>query len=303
MEILILCPFEADTGLISKAAHLVGNGPVRALVPAGQEADAARFGASRIHPLHTSAPIADERNFALWLAEKIRLWGSTVILAPATVRMRNILPMLAYALGGGLTADCTALDLQDDILLQTRPAFGNSLMATIRATGEMQLATVRPGTFRPAEAPCPQPEITPEYYTPAATQLRQIATELFTQGKPLSQAEIIVAGGLGVGSKEGFQKLQQLAERLGAGLGASRCAVDAGFAPYRCQVGITGVTVGPKIYIAVGISGAVQHLSGMSGSDTVIAINTDPKAPIFDYADYGIVGDWETVIQKILEEL
>ena len=88
MEILILCPFETDAGLISKAAQLAGNGPVRALVPAGQEADAARFGASRIHPLHTSAPIADERNFALWLAEKIRLWGSTVILAPATVRMR-----------------------------------------------------------------------------------------------------------------------------------------------------------------------------------------------------------------------
>ena len=167
----------------------------------------------------------------------------------------------------------------------------------------MQLATVRPGTFRPAEAPCPQPEITPEYYTPATTQLRQIATELFTQGKPLSQAQIIVAGGLGVGSKEGFQKLQQLAERLGAGLGASRCAVDSGFAPYRCQVGITGTTVCPKLYIAVGISGAVQHLSGMSGAEKVIAINSDPKAPIFDYADYGIVGDWEAAVDALMEQL
>ena len=113
----------------------------------------------------------------------------------------------------------------------------------------------------------------------------------------------MLAGGLGIGSREGFERLQAVALRMGAAPAASRAAVDAGFAPYRCQVGMTGVTVGPKLYIAIGISGAVQHLSGMSGSDTVIAINTDPKAPIFDYADYGIVGDWESVIQKALEEL
>ena len=125
----------------------------------------------------------------------------------------------------------------------------------------------------------------------------------FIHGKPLSQAQIVVAGGLGVGSKEGFQKLSQLAKEIGAGLGASRMAVDAGFAPYSCQVGMTGVAVCPDLYIAVGISGAVQHLAGMSGSRTVSAINSDPKAPIFDYADYGIVGDWETSINNLLEEL
>ena len=135
------------------------------------------------------------------------------------------------------------------------------------------------------------------------SRVRAESFDPFTQSMPLSQARIIVAGGLGVGSKKGFEKLERLAQKLGGALGASRSAVDAGFAPYRCQVGVTGVTVSPKIYIAVGISGAVQHLSGMSGAQTVIAINADPQAPIFDYADYGIVGNWETVIDQILEEL
>ena len=103
-----------------------------------------------------------------------------------------------------------------------------------------------------------------------------------------------------MGSKEGFEKLSKLASLLGAGLAASRSAVDAGYAPFRCQVGMTGITVCPRLYIAVGISGAVQHLAGMSGSEKVIAINSDPKAPIFGYADYGYVGDWETVIDRLL---
>ena len=120
---------------------------------------------------------------------------------------------------------------------------------------------------------------------------------------PLNQARIIFAGGVGIGSLEGFRKLEKLALLLGGAVAASRGAVDAGFAPYRCQVGMTGVTVCPDLYIAVGISGAVQHLAGMSGAGTVVAINSDPKAPIFDYADYGIVGNWESVIEHVLEEL
>ena len=241
-------------------------------------------------------------DFSDYLAEKIRQWGSTIILAPATVQMRNIMPILAWKLCAGLTADCTALEMSEDTLLQTRPAFGNSLMATIRSVSNVQMATVRPGTFRPVEQPNSDAKTVTETYLPKEDKVKQLSFVPSSQGIPLHQAQIIVAGGMGVGSKEGFEKLKRLAEKLGAGLGASRTAVDAGFAPFSCQIGMTGVTVSPKLYIAVGISGAVQHLAGMSGAEKVIAINSDPKAPIFDYADYGIIGDWETIIDKLLEE-
>ena len=299
-EILVLCPFGLDAGLLSKAAELLP-GRVRALVPAREQAEAALYGANIIHTLNCGE-IVDEAALADLLAEKLKLWGSSIVLAPATIRMRNLMPMLAWNLDAGLTADCTALEMAGSDLVQTRPAFGNSLMASIRSLSRIQMATVRPGLFRPAARPNPKAEIIPESCHIREQRLRHVAFQPFSQGKPLSQAGIIVAGGMGVGSKEGFRKLSVLAEKLGAGLAASRSAVDAGFAPYRCQVGMTGVTVCPRLYIAVGISGAVQHLAGMSGSEKIVAINSDPKAPIFGYADYGIVGDWETVIDQLLKE-
>lgn len=295
-EILVLCPFGVDAGLLSKAAEL--SDTIRTIVPAGEAEEAARYGASKIHTLNEKI-IADEAAFADFLAEKINVWGSKIILAPATIQMRNIMPILAWKLDAGLTADCTALEMSGDDLMQTRPAFGNSLMATIKSLSEIQMATVRPGTYRAMEGKAENVQTLPEEFA-GEEAVKELSFAPFAQGKPLSQAEIIVAGGMGVGSKEGFQKLEQLAAKLGAGLGASRTAVDAGFAPFRCQIGMTGVTVCPKLYIAVGISGAVQHLAGMSGSGRVIAINSDPKAPIFDYADYGIVGDWERVIDELL---
>ena len=298
-EMLVLCPFEIDRGLLSKAAQLSG-GNLWALVPEGAAKTAAEYGVAHILELQ-SPEIGDESAFSAFLAEKIRLWGSRIILAPATVRMRNIMPMLAWQLDAGLTADCTALRLEEDQLIQTRPAFGNSLMADIRSLSEIQMATVRLGTFRPEARKSDATLVETITYVPTErVKLRSFGS--FTEGMPLSQADIIVAGGMGVGSKAGFEKLEALARKLGAGLGASRTAVDAGFAPYRCQVGMTGITVCPKLYIAVGISGAVQHLAGMSGSGKIIAINSDPKAPIFDYADYGIVGDWEAVVDKLLKE-
>lgn len=300
-EILVLCPFGTDPGLVSKAAEL-SPGKVRALVPAGEQKTAALYGAGMVHTLAVcDAP--DEETLADFLAEKIRTWGSRIILAPATIRMRNLMPMLAWKLNAGLTADCTALEMAGDDLLQTRPAFGNSLMASIRSLSAMQMATVRTGVFRAVERPADNWAVFPEGFLPRQDRITRLSFAPFPQGKPLTQAEIILAGGMGVGSREGFQKLARLAEQLGSGLAASRTAVDAGLAPYRCQVGMTGVTVCPKVYIAVGISGAVQHLAGMSGSGKVIAINSDPKAPIFDYADYGVVGDWETVIDQLLEEV
>lgn len=300
MSILVLCPFGADAGLLTKAREL--NPDVRVLVPEEEATLAASYGAKIIHTMPANFSAADEGAFAQWLAEKITQWGSAVVLSPATVQMRGILPMVAAKLDAGLTADCTGLAMEGDRLIQTRPAFGNSLMADIRTLSDVQLATVRPGTFRPQQAPVDSPVICPEQPT-AGSRVKELEFTPFTRGVPLSQASLIIAGGLGIGSREGFEKLEKLAAKLGGTVAASRSAVDAGFAPYRCQVGITGVTVCPKVYVAVGISGAVQHLSGMSGAETVIAVNSDPKAPIFDYADYGIVGDWEAVIDEIMEVL
>lgn len=293
--IAVLCPFGLDEGLVSKAVSF--SVPVRVLVP---EQDAQRAALLGVQAVHTCCvDCADDRAVALWLKQLLTAWESTVVLAPATVRLRGIMPILAWYMGAGLTADCTGLAMEAGKLLQTRPAFGNALMADIRSTGKVQMATVRPGTFPVVEKSGAAQFFFEEFH--AADCRVKLLEETAQDGfVPLHRAKIILAGGLGIGSREGFERLEALARKLGASVAASRAAVDAGFAPYRCQVGITGVTVCPKVYISVGISGAVQHLAGMSGADKVIAINSDPKAPIFDYADYGIVGDWETILEELL---
>lgn len=297
----ILCPYGLDRGLLSKAVSLFKDKPITVFLPEGQATEAALYGAAEIHTI-PQLP-ADERQVALWLKERLLQLNCTVILAPATVQMRNIMPMLAMELGAGLTADCTDLSVDGSALLQIRPAFGNSLIATIKSLSKIQMATVRPGTFRPVENPNSTPKIYAESFEFSNSKTALIDSTPYADEIPLSQAQIIVAGGAGIGSKEGFEKLERLSQAIGGSIAASRNAVDAGYAPYHAQVGMTGVTVCPKLYIAVGISGAVQHLAGMSGAEKVIAINSDPKAPIFNYADYGIVGNWETVIDKIMEEL
>ena len=284
-ELLLFQGSQPDIGLQTKAAQLAaeGNLTLRIVSVAGLEAST-----------------ADDAVIAKRLVAETE--NARVILAPGTVRLRSIMPQLAWHLQAGLTADCTHLEISGSgELLQTRPAFGNSLMATIQTTSEIQMATARPGTFPADENAGEIPVEIPE--TEISGLVRLLRFEPFTESKPIGQAQVIVSGGAGIGSKEGFCKLAALARKLGGAVGASRNAVDAGYAPYAAQVGITGITVCPKLYIAVGISGAVQHLSGMSGSTTVIAINSDPKAPIFNYADYGIVGDWETIIDQLLEEL
>lgn len=295
--IAVLCPFGLDAGLVSKAVSF--GLPVDVLVSPEDVAQAAQLGVTTIHTCDVAS--ADDRAVALWMKTLVTRWESMVVLAPATVRMRGIMPILAWYLGAGLTADCTGLAMDGERLLQTRPAFGNSVVADIQTVSPIQMATVRPGTFSAVLRLC-APTVVQEIC--AVTEESVLLEEMLAQqtDAPLQQAEIIVAGGLGIGSKEGFERLSKLAERIGATVAASRSAVDAGLAPYRCQVGMTGVTVCPKLYIAVGISGAVQHIAGMSGAEKVIAINIDPKAPIFDYADYGIVGDWETVWNR-LEDL
>lgn len=307
-EILVICPENPDWGLVSKAAELAGKHQrtVRVLTFSKVAAEAAfSYGADRADALYLPDNFGDDYALAAWMREKIEVeWKPDIILAPATIRCRAVMPILAGMLDAGLTADCTEISVDEEgNLMQIRPAFGNNLMAWIQQNNEcIQMATVRPGIYRAQERKKQVGELR-IHRLELHQRVRRCSFIPFEETCPLNQAEIILAGGMGIGSKENFAFLSEIAKKAGAAVGASRMAVDAGFAPYSCQIGQTGVTVHPKLYIAVGISGAVQHLAGMSGSDTIIAINSDAKAPIFDYADYGIVGDWKEILPQLLEQI
>ncbi len=236
-----------------------------------------------------------------------------IFLLGATPVGRDLAPRIASAVSAGLTADCTDLRIGDferqgrvykDLLLQIRPAFGGNLVATI-VNPEMhpQMATVREGVMRSGR-PDPARSGTVERVEPCWNgrdlELRILKREVRLPTVDLKQARVIVAGGMGVGSKEGFGLIRDLAEALGGQVAASRAAVDAGFISREHQVGQTGVTVRPRLYIACGISGAVQHRVGMDQSNTIVAINTDPHAPIFQIAHYKIVGDLHTIIPQMI---
>jgi electron transfer flavoprotein alpha subunit len=233
---------------------------------------------------------------------------------------RELAPRVAYACRSGLTADCTRLEIGDfskgatnlvGILKQTRPALGGNVMATIMTKDSpTQMATVRPGVFKVAPAdPARTGEIVPVTADLDADDVGLEATpvESFASKVSIRDAEIIVAGGHGFRSRADFDTyLQPLADGLGRLLGASpkvaasRMAVEDGFTTHDYQVGQTGQTVQPRLYVAIGISGAVQHITGMQGSEIVVAINKDPKARIFNYADFGVVGDIETVVPELV---
>ena len=243
--------------------------------------------------------------------ELIEKYGPSVMLIGATNNGRDIGPRISCRLGTGLTADCTALDIDDETgnMAWTRPAFGGNLMATIMCPDHRpQLGTVRPGVFKKSEPGEVKdiPVIKEKVEITDAekrVELLEVINEMAGELVDLENAEIIVSGGRGVGGPEGFAPVRELAEVLGATVGASRAAVDAGWIPHAHQVGQTGKTVGPKIYIACGISGAIQHLAGMSSSDVIIAINKDPDAPIFNVADYGLVGDLKVVLPILTEKI
>jgi len=233
-----------------------------------------------------------------------------IILVGATNNGRDFGPRLACRLKTGLTADCTSLDLDEETgkMAWTRPAFGGNLMATILCPNTFpQIGTVRPGVFKKGT---PDESLTGEiirediHIDPALikTQIVETVKEV-AEAVNLEEAEIIVSGGRGLGKPENFSYIRELAGVLGATVGSSRAAVDAGWIPHAHQVGQTGKTVAPKIYIACGISGAIQHLAGMSGSDCIIAINKDDDAPIFEVADYGIHGDLFQVIPALIKEI
>lgn len=237
-----------------------------------------------------------------------------IVLYGATTTGRDVAPRVASELKVGLTADCTDLQIGDheyrgvqykDILYQIRPAFGGNIIATIVSPeNKPQMATVREGVMKMTE---PDPSFKGKI-TKVEAKLddADFLTEIVKRVKEeksvdLKGAQIIIAGGMGVGSKEDFKLIKELAHQLGAEVGASRAAVDAGFISKEHQVGQTGTTVRPKLYIACGISGSIQHRAGMSDAARIIAINTDPEAPILQIAHYGIVGDLKEVIPRFIK--
>ncbi|MEW6547371.1 MAG: FAD-binding protein [Bacillota bacterium] len=251
-----------------------------------------------------------EEPVAAALADLVWERKPEIFLFGATALGRSLAPRLAARLGTGLTADCTGLDIDPErrLLVQTRPAFGGNLMAVVICPRHRpQMATARPRVFRPlAPDPGRRGEIVSFPVDGSRllcrTRLLEYAEEV-TETVKLEDADIIVAGGRGLGGPESFSLLFELARLLGGAVGASRAAVDAGWIPYYHQVGQTGKTVAPKVYIAVGISGAIQHLAGMSSADVIVAINKNPQAPIFKVANYGIVGDLFEVVPALVGAL
>jgi electron transfer flavoprotein alpha subunit/NAD-dependent dihydropyrimidine dehydrogenase PreA subunit len=243
------------------------------------------------------------------LTELILKRKPEIVLIGATPTGRDFAPRIAKRLNAGLTADCTGLEIDQETrnLLQTRPTFGGSLMATILTPNSRpQMATVRPGIFKEPEISNKKPIITEIEYKFKEKDLVTKIIKVIEREKSsvnLEDAEIIVAGGRGVGSKENFKIIEELAEVLGAGLGGSRVTIELNWLDQDRQIGQTGKTVSPKLYIACGISGAIQHIVGMENSEIIVAINKDKNAPIFNIAHYVIVGDLHEIIPELIKQI
>lgn len=258
---------------------------------------------------HELAEFRDD-SYAAVFTHLVRSYTPEIVLAGATAIGRSFIPAVATNLNTGLTADCTKLEIResDGVLLQTRPAFGGNIMATIVCEGSRpQMATVRPKVMKAMDFDASRrgeivrPEI-PEGLLASSIKVRESVVGEASKVN-IQDADILVSGGRGLETAKGFELLQKLAEVLGAKVSASRAVVDAGWIPYPHQVGQTGKTVAPKLYIACGISGAVQHVAGMQSAETIIAINRDANATIFNVADYGLVGDLYEIIPKLISKL
>lgn len=305
ITIAVLCEGDGSAAaeLLGKARQLTPSGRVLALSETAKPplSAFASFGADEAVPL---GRLTDDCAQAERIADALRQLQPDVALFPATIRGRFLSAWVAARLHTGLTADCTALSLTDaGLLKQVRPAFGGNLTAEILCrTARPQMASVRPGIF-----PIPQSAdgrvcaLRPLKLAASPERLERLAFTPAESGVSLQGAPVIVTGGKGVGSKKGFEKLEELAALLGGGVGATRSAVDAGWIGYPHQIGQTGVTVRPRLYLAFGVSGLVQHTVGMSSSGVVVAVNRDRNAPIFACADYGIVADWEETIDEWIQ--
>jgi electron transfer flavoprotein alpha subunit len=266
----------------------------------------AQYGAAKVYVADEDSLAAySSEGYASTLATLIRQAEPAIILAGATALGKDLAPRLAAQLGVGVASDCIGLEIADGRLLATRPVFAGKAIAKVRLKGTPQVATVRPNVL-PAPEPDAGAKVSVEPVIAAAGEIRAKVVEIAGAGEgeiDVAEADIIVSGGRGVAGPEGFAPVRSLAKTLGGALGASRAAVDAGWIEHAHQVGQTGKTVTPNLYIACGISGAIQHLAGMRTSKVIVAVNKDPEAPIFKVANYGIVGDLFEVVPLLEKEL
>ena len=297
---------KGSLGVLSKAASLgdevtgvlLGSG-VAGLAPQG-----GKFGAARVLVADDpalEAPLPQPRVDAL--AEVVRDRGFDTVLFAGSVLAADVAAGLAARLDAGLNWDLTDIAREDDRLVGKRPALEDSIHVDVGWRDEPRLALFRSGAFDPAEtggeAEVAEIAVTIDDFSQAAKMLEQAHEE--RSGPSIEDAEVIVAGGRGLGGPENFKLCEDLAEALGGAVAATRAVVDAGWYPYAAQVGQTGRTVSPKLYVACGISGAIQHKVGMQSSNVVVAINKDPNAPIFEFSDLGVVGDLHVIVPKLTE--
>ena len=271
--------------------------------------EAIAYGADRVfHVDHPGLGVYRTSPYAAALVGLVRRYKPEIFLLGASLRGRDLAGSVATELYTGLTADCTGLEIDPEsgLLRQTRPAFGGNILATILCPNHRpQMSTVRhrvfemphPDSHRQGQIVAVETKLDEERIATSVLNFVQEYTEV-----NLTEARVIVSGGRGLGNPKGFEMLRELADVLGGTVGASRAAVDAGWIPYEHQVGQTGRTVRPDLYIACGISGAVQHLAGMNTAQVIVAINKDPAAPIFSVADYGITGDLYQIIPALTEQ-
>ncbi len=241
--------------------------------------------------------------YARIVAEAVKERQADVLLMGATSTGKDLGPRVASILNAAMATDCIHVEMEGDNLKLIRPMYAGKVQATIRLTSAVKVVTVRPNVYQASEAPVTAKVDTKEVSAP---DFKTVVKEIVSGAKgklDVTEANIIVSGGRGMKGPENWHLIEDLAQLLGAATGASRAAVDAGWRPHDEQVGQTGKTVSPSLYIAVGISGAIQHLAGMSSSKYIVAINKDPDAPIFKLADYGIVADLFDVVPRMIEEL
>jgi electron transfer flavoprotein alpha subunit len=297
---------KGSLGVLAKALTLGGAvaGVVVGHDVAGIAASAGAFGASTVYVVDApefAAPLPQPRVDALEAV--VAASGADNVLFAASVLSADVAAGLSARLDAGLNWDLTDVRIESGSLVGKRPALGDTVMVDVGWTSTPRIALVRSGSFEPAEtggtAAVETVAVATQDFSTAAQMVEQAHEQ--ASGPSIEDAEVIVAGGRGLGAPEGFELAEDLAAALGGAVAATRAVVDAGWYPYASQVGQTGKSVSPKLYIALGISGAIQHKVGMQNSGTIVAINKDPNAPIFDFADFGIVGDLNQIVPKLAE--